>query len=203
MRWTAEDKEKLRVLYPHKSNRELGAMFGCSMDAVRKAAEAAGAEGKTAATLLRNRVQLFEKGRVPHNLRPLFAIRENRIGNRIKNNVRLEIKIAEPDVWKPLSHIVWEVFRMGGWFSEKSRIPGVVIRHKDGDPLNCRIDNLEGLSVRDNLIKNTGDFLSDAIVNLYLNMATKDDRIDYSKELLELKRNELRLRREIQRLIKN
>lgn len=52
---------------------------------------------------------------------------------------RAFVKIAEPNIWRERAKIVWE--------SHNGPIPkGLVIHHKDRNPLNDEIDNLEAMT---------------------------------------------------------
>ena len=69
----------------------------------------------------------FKKGNRPHNWRPVGSER-NVIG-------LVEIKVAEPNVWKFKHRVIWE--------QHNGPIPkGGLIAFKDGDPLNMDINNL-------------------------------------------------------------
>ena len=70
----------------------------------------------------------FKKGHTPHNHRTIGSERVNVDGYR-------ERKVAEPNKWKLVHTIVWEASR--------GPVPdGHCIIFKDGDRLNCEIDNL-------------------------------------------------------------
>lgn len=70
---------------------------------------------------------------------------------RLRNHVnekcpRKYIKVADGK-WRLLGHVVWE--------RENGPIPkGYVVRHLDGDALNCAIHNLECISRAENMAKN-------------------------------------------------
>jgi hypothetical protein len=199
-RWTAIEDELLREAYMDKTNVELSGIFGRSVDSLRKRAYGLGCLGKSRALLSEiGRSTGFKKGLKPHNAQRLWSVRET----HDRGFAKYDVKVGEPDVWKQLSHIVWEVYRMGGWFSDERRIPeGFVVRHRDGDGLHCGIDNLELIGMGEHMGRNTGDHLSDANVAFYLSGTRKNKREDFEafkadKALIELKRNELKLRRAI------
>lgn len=69
----------------------------------------------------------FKKGQKPHNTLP--------IGSIVHPDGYLKIKIAEPNVWVFYQRHVWE--------KHHGPIPvGCLVRFRDGDPMNCEIDNL-------------------------------------------------------------
>lgn len=70
----------------------------------------------------------FKKGHTPINYRPVGSERTNVDGY-------IEIKVADPNKWKPKHRVVWE--------SVNGKIPkGCVIIFKDNDKTNTNIDNL-------------------------------------------------------------
>lgn len=71
----------------------------------------------------------FKKGQMPKNYKPVGSIYLNSIG-------RYDIKIAHPKTWKRLATYNWE--KVHGKIKN-----GMFIHHKDGNPLNDDIKNLE------------------------------------------------------------
>lgn len=70
----------------------------------------------------------FKKGHVPAGHRPVGSERVNVDGY-------IEIKVAEPNIWKLKHRVVWE--------SANGRIPkGCIILFRDNDKTNTEIDNL-------------------------------------------------------------
>lgn len=66
---------------------------------------------------------------------------------RVNTDGYIDIKIAEPDVWKAKSKIIWEQYN--------GAIPqDHILRFKDGNKLNCNIENLELLNRREHLYLN-------------------------------------------------
>lgn len=82
----------------------------------------------------------FEKGHIPKNHKSIGSIRKNVYGY-------IEIKITEPDKWKLLHRKIYE--------ENFGAIPrGYIIVFKDGNTLNCTIENLEMISRSENMIRN-------------------------------------------------
>ena len=78
----------------------------------------------------------FKHGNVPANKRPIGAERINYLGY-------IEIKTEEPSTWELKQRLVWE--RHNGPIPDN-----INIVFKDGDPLNCDIENLEALTKTEN-----------------------------------------------------
>lgn len=78
----------------------------------------------------------FKKGRVPDNHKPIGTVTVRKYKNRGGAGAPLKfIKIAEPNKWRLYTRYMWE--------THYGKIPkGFVVCHRDGDPLNCEIDNL-------------------------------------------------------------
>lgn len=80
----------------------------------------------------------FKKGQTAYNYRPLGSERVNVEGY-------VEVKIASPGTWGLKQRYVWE--------QNNGPIPkGYNVRFKDGDRLNCDIDNLLLVSDSENVI---------------------------------------------------
>ena len=82
---------------------------------------------------------MFKKGRTPHNHREVGSERINKDGY-------IEIKVAEPNRWKPKHRIVWE--------QAHGAIPkGYNVQFKNHNTLDCRIENLYLISKADQMAK--------------------------------------------------
>lgn len=88
----------------------------------------------------------FPKGNRPKNALPVNT-------EVVTTDGFIKVKIAEPNVWKLKHHIVWEQA-----YGERPK--GYGIRFKDGNRLNCDLDNLILLSNRERAIinKHFGEF---------------------------------------------
>lgn len=74
----------------------------------------------------------FKKGTKPHNWRPVGSTRVNSIGY-------LQIKTAEPKTWEDMHILIWS--------EANGEIPhNHCVSFKDGNTLNCVLDNLELIS---------------------------------------------------------
>jgi hypothetical protein len=115
---------------------------------------------------------------------------------RTEGNSHYVIKINKRYVF--LSRHLWE--------QKHGAIPnGMVIRAKDGNPLNCDIDNWEMVNRNEHLEKNTGcEALSDKYIVdklTYRNDILKK-QLRQMPELIELKRSQIKLNRTVNELIK-
>lgn len=88
----------------------------------------------------------FKKGNVPPNTVPIgtVIIREQHGGSARK---QAYVKVGEPNQWKARALLVWEEHH-----GELAK--GMILRHKDDDPLNDHIDNLEAITRAQNLALN-------------------------------------------------
>lgn len=82
----------------------------------------------------------FPKGNKPANWKPVGS-------ERINVDGYIEIKVKEPNIWKLKHRVVWE--------EHHQEVPkGMIINFKDGNKLNCNIDNLMLVSRSENAIAN-------------------------------------------------
>lgn len=98
----------------------------------------------------------FEKGHTPANHRPVGSERINAYGY-------IEVKVEEPNKWKPKHKVVWE--------AANGKVPkGYIIIFRDNDKTNTAIGNLMLITHRTHAILNhtglceySGDFKETAI----------------------------------------
>ena len=77
----------------------------------------------------------FTKGHTPQNYKSVGEIRI-RTNYKRGNTKSVWIKIKEPNIWIELHRHNWE--------RENGPIPiGMLLSFRDGNPLNCKLDNLE------------------------------------------------------------
>lgn len=81
----------------------------------------------------------FKKGQPSRNIRPVGSERVNVEGY-------IEIKMADPNKWRQKQRVVWE--------SANGPVPdGYVVSFKDGNKLNCELNNLVLTTKAENLQK--------------------------------------------------
>lgn len=79
----------------------------------------------------------FKKGHTPQNHRPVGS-------ERISKDGYIEIKIAEPNVWRPKHRLLWE--------EKHGKVPdGYVLTFLDGDKRNIALDNLALITMAESL----------------------------------------------------
>ena len=85
----------------------------------------------------------FKKGNHPQTWVP--------VGSESKTKGYIRVKVADPNVWRQRSHIVWEEANNeslpGGW----------IVRHIDGDPLNDTPENLKAMPRSQHIIETLKD----------------------------------------------
>jgi len=100
----------------------------------------------------RSKATSFKKGHLPHN--------HKQIGHqRITKDGYIEVKVAEPNRFVLLHRWLWKIWN--------GPIPkGYVVTFKDGNSQNCNIDNLECISQKEHMAKNTIQRYPDELKNL-------------------------------------
>ena len=87
----------------------------------------------------------FKKGNLPHNTKHDGAI-----------SIRTDSKSGIPYKYIRIAKAKWVLLHRYVWEQYNGQIPkGYIIRFKDGDTLNCAISNLECISRRENMKRNT------------------------------------------------
>ncbi len=85
----------------------------------------------------------FKPGRLASNRLP--------VGTEVVAKGYVRVKVAEPNIWRPRGHLVWEAAH-GKPFPK-----GLVLRRKDGDTLNDEPENLVAMSRGQNLVQTLED----------------------------------------------
>ena len=85
----------------------------------------------------------FKKGNRPQTWVP--------VGSESKTKGYIRVKVAEPNVWRQRSHVVWEEA------NNKPLPEGWIVRHLDDDPLNDAPENLEAMPRSKHILKTLED----------------------------------------------
>lgn len=167
--WPEEKLKWFKKLYPITVNKELGFIFEISKSTIIKAGKALGLKkseqtknlgqfkkghipsnkGKKVSAELKEKYKhtWFKKGHLPKNTKYDGAIsvrKDKRTGINYKY-IRLE-----KGKWELLHRVVYQKH-----FPEDSLKTSDYIRFKDGNQLNCKIENLEKISREQNMALNT------------------------------------------------
>ncbi len=149
----------------------------------------------------------FKPGNIPANHRPVGSIVVRSRRNRFKRSgdpVKYQwIKIAEPNKWELLHRYLWK--------KEHGEFPkGKIIVFKNGNPLECCIDNLEAITRRENMIRNqnrekfkkTCEELTDKQIagRLSYNDPEKRKYLMGQRDLLDIHRKSIQLKRIINKI---
>lgn len=91
----------------------------------------------------------FKKGQRPHNALP--------VGTIVAPDGYMKIKIAEPDLW--------EFYHRHVWRQHNGPVPDdMLVRFRDGDPMNCAIENLKLVSRAEHALYNSQWDIPDEVV---------------------------------------
>ena len=206
--WHSVDLEEFKMLYPTTSNRVLAKKYGINYKAVKnkarhlnlkkdpdhvnegqfKKGRVSPNKGKKCPWAPNN--GNFKKGHKPHNTKydGAITIRKNARGILYKF-----IRISERK-WLHLHVHIWQ--------KHNGTIPdGMIVTFRDGDTMNCTLENLKLISKKDNALRNSGSInLPDGFVaHLIAGKRYKHLKREIleNKELIELKRKSIILNREI------
>ncbi len=73
------------------------------------------------------------------------------VGSESKSKGYIRVKVAEPNVWRQKSHIIWEEA------NDKQLPDGWIVRHIDNDPLNDEPENLKAIPRSQHIIETLKD----------------------------------------------
>lgn len=144
----------------------------------------------------RMRKNNFKKGQLPHNTFDRDGIISQRNDSRT----------GRPYMYIRVSLGKWREIHVVEWEKVHGKVPrGMVIAFKDGDSTNCALENLELMSMKDNMLRNSGSLrLTDGLVAQYIvgshrnqNKELEDYIRKEAPHLIELKRKQLLLNRQL------
>lgn len=176
IKWTIEEDESLRRLYPNMSSLEVSQLMNRSLKSVYSRANILGVckseefinsinsgrfkggnkgkmfqfkKGNQAWNKGLKGLQIggvetrFSKGSQPHNTR-----HDGAISIRVEDGRPYQYIRISKGVWKPLHNHIW--------INTHGNIPkGMIVVFKDKNPLNCVLENLELITRKENMARNT------------------------------------------------
>lgn len=199
--WTEAERDMLRELYPTTETSVLVEKFGRSANKIFQQAARLGLK-KTDEYIQEHVYRIdaltgmntrFKQGQKPHNLgksmpkevyakasRTMFkpgTIPHNtkqdgaRSVRKDKRGIPYEFERTSLSVWEPVKNLVWK--------QHNGPIPkGHCVRFINGNTLDCRIDNLECITRKENLMRNTIHNYPPELVGLILTTAQLTRKIN-------------------------
>ena len=193
--YTTEEEQVVRDNFSSRSNEEIGQMINRTGESVHHKAQSLKLKRTAAAVAnIQQRVcshTYFSKGHVPHNTKE-----DGEITIRVSNGKSQKYVRVSLAYWIPLQIFNWE--QMNGPVPE-----GMVLRCLSDNTQDCKPNNWEPINRTEHLDKNLGrDTLDDKYITNLLSLRSKDLRpaIAEMPELIELKRNQIKMRRTINEL---
>lgn len=193
--FSAKEEQVIRDNFATKSNKEIGEMVNRSADSIHAKLQSMNIKRTSnEAKLICARTcsnTYYSKGSLPYNTKS-----DGEISIRVYNGKRQKHVRVSVAYWIPLQNFNWE--QVNGPVPE-----GKFLRCLSEDALDCRPDNWELVNRIDHLEKNLGrDTLDDKYITNLLSLRSKDLRpaIAEMPELIELKRNQIKMRRTINEL---
>ncbi len=208
--WTKTDDKVLKTLYPNltlpelclRLNRKSGSIKNrANFLGIRKAANFkvptnfkkghkpwnAGLKIKQHPAAIKTR---FKKGNVPSSYLPIGSV-----------TIRILDRNPIPYMMIKLDEHKWVHAQVAIWEFYHGKVPsGMVVTFKDGDTMNCDIENLKLISRAENAIRNSGSTaLKDTYIAAILSRGNKRLKSKLLKrpDILELKRKQYLLNRTI------
>ena len=197
--WEYYTPEEVKIISDNISTLsyiQIGQLIGRSGDSVKNKAQDMGfrrtaAEGKLIQNNCSSGTQ-FKSGNLPPNTKTDFEITLRSPHRGLSYNY---IRISRAN---------WEPLQIYNWKKVNGPIPSdKILRSISGDTLDCRAENWKIIDRAEHLAENNGrDTLEDKYISMILSRRNKTLRESIAQlpELLELKRNQLKLRRTINEL---
>lgn len=219
-KWTEKEIEFLKNNYSRMTTRQLAAELGRTKAAVMNMLKKKGIRLPVDEKQRRFEESKFKSGNTPWN-RGIKGLRwspatEFKKGNVPPNtkfdgavSIREKSKTKEKYLYIREAKRKWVLLHRKLWEQHYGPIPkGFVIRFKDGNPLNCVLENMELINRRENLKRNVkapaGVTLSDSfIAGRTFGVTGRKYRpekikfIELNKDIIDLKRKQLLLQRSI------
>lgn len=139
---------------------------------------------------------MFKKGRTNHN-----EAKDGDIRIRLDHANR---RGGTPYKWIRLAKGKWEMLHVNLWKKAHGPIPeGYIVVFKDGDSMNCELDNLEMITLAENMLRNscsinlTDNYVARTIIGKGGDKETAQLLVEKAPDLIVLKRTQLLVNREI------
>lgn len=222
-KWTEERIQRLRELYPDLTNQKIGEILGTTKDSVDTKAFKLGLKkskgfrkrlfeltggnsgnwkkgctswrkGKKGIISEGGKATWFQKGHSPSFTKPIGTV--NLHFDTKTNRIRFWYKVSQFK-WVPYAHYLFSQ-----WYGEVPK--GMYILHKNGNRLDFRLENLECVSPREYFLRQSGAVtLSEGfVVATMIGRSVQGEERERlkeaflgNKELIEVKRNILKLKR--------
>jgi len=210
IKWTKEKDKYLKENLNEMTSREMAEQLGTTKHAVSGRLHTMGLHRTAAAREKMKKRTRFKKGHKSWNkdkrgmhFSPATEFKKGHIPVNVKYDgcirTRYNYKRGTFAKWIRISQNKWVAYNRYVWEKHHGEIPtGLLVVHKDGNPLNCDIDNLYLITRAENAIRNQ-DYESDNYIASTIARSDKELRKELLKhpKLLELKRTQLKLRRAI------
>src|SRR5687768_6662337 len=159
-KYTPEQVEAIRSRYPIEDTHKLADSLGLHFKQLNLKASAMGIKktreyrSATNARVAKEAPQAYQKGQSQAPMFPVGEIKKMRKGYAI-------IKVAQPSSWMFLHHKIW--------IDANGPIPeGMYITFKDGNKENCTLENLDTISQKELLAKNSVHNLPPALKEIVM-----------------------------------
>lgn len=217
--WSVQEDEFLRQNYEKMTTRELGGAIGRTKQAVMNRLKKLGIRLSIEEKERRLKDNIFKVGQTPWNkgihcrFSPATEFKKGQKPKNIKSigSVSVRTKIM-PDgkeqkyLFVKVSENKWVLLHRLLWEQNYGKIPdGFVVRFKDGDSMNCVLENLELISRKENRNRNCKEHPGTVLTDNFIAARSFGLRGRYNREkfafiqqnrdLIELKRKQLLLQR--------
>ncbi|WP_020531434.1 HNH endonuclease signature motif containing protein [Flexithrix dorotheae] len=199
-------KAHLAIIKKHGGkllDREIAEMIGCTRETISRRRRELGIKGKISRFqkgdkpwntgtkgIMKANSGSFKKGHLPHNTKT-----DGDISVRKESGTDIHYKYIRVSLGK------WELYHRYLWEREHGPIPeNMILTFKNGDQMDCRIENLELISLEDNIKRNSGTLnLPDSFVAHLLSRKSKGlkQKLLDNPDILDLARTKILLEREI------
>ena len=194
--FTDEEEKIIRDNFTEMSNAEIGVLLNRTSDSIHAKLQLLKLKRTSNQVVkIRRRTcsnSYFPKGHLPHNTKSDGEI-SIRVYENAKSQKYIRVSLAN---WMPLQLFNWE--QVNGMIPE-----GMVLRCLSDNTLDCKPNNWKLINRTEHLEKNAGrDTLDDNYITNLLAHKNKQLRpvIAEMPELIELKRNQIKIRRTINEL---
>ena len=196
-RYSEVEESFIRENYSYLSRTEIARVLGRTSGAVKTLLDKRLQLRKTKEEIL-SVMRKSNKGRFRPGSKPANTLGDGVVSLRTDHDLGIQYQWIRTSkrVWVPLHRYIWEL--VNGPIPKK-----MIVTFKDGDSVNCLIENLTLISMKDNRIRNSGSttLTDNYVANTIAGKNGQHLKEDILKnpELIDLKRAELNLRREIKK----
>lgn len=206
-KWTEEEIEVLKSSIPGVIYKEVAFKLGLTLSQVKRKAKMLGIKSDDNGRFKKGHISPYKVPKGVH-LSPATEFKKGNVPGNLKYDGCIAKRYHSRDrryyLYIRISKANWVLLNRHIWTQAHGPIPAKhTVRFKDGNCMNCKLDNLELISQAENMRRNHNYELTDKKVLAYLSRGLSSENklklASEKEELIKIKRLQIMLKKEIKK----